>query len=556
MKLGLPGLIACAAPLLAQATLPPVVLLNGYQATCNGSSDSSATFGSMQALLVEAGWQVYFFDNCSVQPGTTGSARPDIEELAQAFGNFLAGLGVPQVDVVAHSMGGLIVRAWLAGKQPQGGFSPPANVMIRKAVFIATPNTGALAIAGLLGGNVTDSQAVEMFAGSSFLWDLATWNQRQDDLRGVDALSIAGNLGESSNAPHSNDGVVSLTSASLAATLGASRVRVLPYCHADNLPSLLCIGPGIADVTGPDHPTYQIVTSFLLGGTDWQTIGSDASADPVLSQYGGVLLAAYGSSGNPVANPGTAVVMNAPQQGDLARNTEGTFFGDYLPAGQYQVRVNGDTYPLPVAAGGHVALEVKPGPEIALVAPAAANLPTLSRAPGMLVAIYGSNLDGASVTVGGIAAPVLYQSASQINTILPAESPGLVPLSVSNAMGQDIVNVLLAPAVPAMFSADGSGTGAALALHTADSLPVSASNPAQPGETISIFLTGLGVPAQTPVLQADGAPAEVLGISAGAAGVTELDFIAPQPAAGSSSIQLQAIAGNFSSNVLTLDGAP
>jgi uncharacterized protein (TIGR03437 family) len=545
-----------AAPLLAQADRPPVVLLNGYQATCGGTSDSSATFGSMQSLLTADGWQVAFFDNCSVLPGTTGSARPTIEQLAQAFGNFLNSLGAPEVDVVAHSMGGLIVRAWLAGKQPGGGFSPPPVARIRKAVFIATPHAGLLAISGLVGGNATDSQTVEMFEGSDFLWQLGTWNQRMDDLRGIDAVSLVGNLGGSVQSPHTDDGVVPVTSASLGATLGATNVRVLPYCHANNLPTFLCNGPGIAVVNDRSHPTYQIVTSFLLGTTDWQTIGDDASKDPVLSKYGGLLLDVNGNLGTPVPNPGAAVVMNAPVQGDLPRNSQGVFFADYVAAGQYQVRVNGATYPLPVIAGGHVALEAKPGPMIRLVAPAAANLPTLDRAPGMLVAIYGSSLEGASVSIGGVACPVLFNSGGQINTVVPAASAGLVPVAVTNSQGQDTVNILLVPAVPAVFSADGSGTGAALALHSSDSSPVSSSQPAQPGETISIFLTGLGAPLQTPVIQADGVPANVVGISPlpGSPGIVRLDFVVPTLASSSASIQ--ALVGTFASNVVTLPVAP
>jgi uncharacterized protein (TIGR03437 family) len=125
-------------------------------------------------------------------------------------------------------------------------------------------------------------------------------------------------------------------------------------------------------------------------------------------------------------------------------------------------------------------------------------------------------------------------------------------------MGQDTLNILLAPAVPAVFSADGSGTGAALAFHASDSSAVSPSHPAHPGETISIFLTGLGVPAQAPILQANGVAANIFGISslAGSTGVIQLNFIAPQPRAGSTSVQLQAAVGTFLSNVVTLDIAP
>jgi len=545
------GWLFVTLPLCAQPARVPVVLLNGYQATCVGTSDSAATFGAMQSLLTADGWQVSFFDNCSVSPGTTGSARPKIEQLAQAFGNFLDNLGAPEVDVVAHSMGGLIVRAYLAGKLPQGGFSPPAVTHIRKAIFLATPHAGLLAIAGLLGATAADSQTVEMFAGSSFLWSLATWNQRMDDLRGVDALTVAGNLGSASNAAHADDGVVVLTSASLAVGLGASRVRVLPYCHANDLPSFLCNGPGIAAINGRTHPAYQIVTSFLLDTTAWQSIGADASQDPFLSRDGGLLLDARDNMGNSIANPGAAL-LSGPGQGSLPWNSQGVFFADTVPAGQYQVRVNGETYPVAVLSGGHAAIAVKPGPEIAFVAPAAGNVPALERAPGMLIAIYGSNLQDATVSIGGIASRVLFNSSIQINTIIPAQSEGLVQVSIATALGEDSLNILLVPAVPAIFSADSSGTGPALALHASDSSLVSSSSPAQPGEIVSTFLTGLGVPAETPSLSANGASVDVIGISPAVdtPGVIRLDFIAPQ--AASNSVTLQATAGAFSSNFVTL----
>jgi uncharacterized protein (TIGR03437 family) len=201
---------------------------------------------------------------------------------------------------------------------------------------------------------------------------------------------------------------------------------------------------------------------------------------------------------------------------------------------------------------------VKPGPEIAFVSPAAGNVATLDRAPGMLISIYGSNLQDAIVGIGGIVSPIIFNSGEQIDTIVPAQLQGLIPVSVANATGQDSLNILLAPAVPSVFSADGSGTGPALALHASDSSAVSSSNPAHPGETISIFLTGLGVPAQTPVVLANGGPASVNGISplAGSPGAIRLNFIAPAATQGFNSIQLQAAIGTFLSNVVTLAVAP
>jgi uncharacterized protein (TIGR03437 family) len=559
----LAALAICTVEAAAQPVQPTVVLVNGYQATCDGgTSDSTATFGAMESLLIEDGWQVAFFDNCSVQPGSTGSARPTIEELAQAFGQFLNSLGSPRVDVVAHSMGGLIVRAWLAGKQPNGTFSPPSTVPIQKAVFIATPNAGVLAAAGILGYNETDSQVVEMFAGSSFLWDLATWNQRTDDLQGIDALSLAGNNGGNGDDAHTSDGVVAVTSASMAATLGTTRVRVLPYCHESNLPSLLCTGPGIAMVTDRNHPTYQIVSSFLSGSTDWQTIGADAAQDPVLAQHAGALIDFRDNFGNPVPNPGSATLTSEPgnsgrpQQGVLPWNSEGVSFADYLTAGPYEAQLDSASYPFSVMGGGHIALELKQGPSIELVNAAAANLPTLNRAPGMLISIYGSNLQGASVTINGVPSPILFESGSQINTIIPAQLLGLAPLSVSSATGQDTLNIMIEPCVPAIFSADGSGTGAALALH-GDGSPVSPSSPANPGEIISIFLTGLGVPLEAPAIEADGSPVTVTQVSpSDSPGVSILQLPAPGPATGSSTIDIQAVAGGFSSNIVSLYVTP
>ena len=119
---------------------PPVVFLNGYQLDCSSSS-FSGTFGTADTVLQASQIVTLFFDNCSVPN------KPAIEALGTAFGQFLAALkytdGTPvtQVDVVAHSMGGLIVRNYLSGKQARGTtvFQPPASPGIRKIIFLGTP---------------------------------------------------------------------------------------------------------------------------------------------------------------------------------------------------------------------------------------------------------------------------------------------------------------------------------------------------------------------------------------------------------------------------------
>ncbi len=146
------GQLVSAGSPLPKSTNPPVIFLNGYQNDCTGS-DFAGTFGQFDQVLQRAGRVSVFFDNCSY-PG-----KPAIEELGNRFAAFLSSLiyqdGTPvtQVDVVMHSMGGLIVRSYLAGKQTSGSFQPPDAPPIRKAIFIATPNAGTALPVQLLGND-------------------------------------------------------------------------------------------------------------------------------------------------------------------------------------------------------------------------------------------------------------------------------------------------------------------------------------------------------------------------------------------------------------------
>ena len=155
--------------------------------------------------------------------------------------------------------------------------------------------------------SVNGSQTAELLPGSAMLWNLATWNQRGDDLAGVNAMSIVGNAGSYSTTAsttvllNASDGLVSTTSASLGfitPTPKTNPTRVIPYCHVD--PSVFtttlfgtfnCTQPGIANVTSTSHPTGQIVRSFLAGTTDWQSIGTSPTADTYLKSNGGAFFA-------------------------------------------------------------------------------------------------------------------------------------------------------------------------------------------------------------------------------------------------------------------------
>jgi uncharacterized protein (TIGR03437 family) len=309
----------------AGSTRPPVVLLNGWLTgftlnnTCPIATTSATTFGNLAQYLVADGVPVvYLFDNCVEDAGNT------IEVLGNDLGKYLnsikytSGAQVPQIDLVAHSMGGLIARAYLAGIQPNQTFLPPASTLVRKLVLIATPNFGSFVAGGYVTSMAVGSQSAELAPGSAFLWNLATWNQGGDDLRGVDAMAVVGNAG--SYTPNlsssyvlngASDGLVSLTSASLGFAYGTQSpaTRVVPYCHIDpgtftniNLGTVACNAPGIANVTDTSHLTGQIVRSFLAGTTAWSSIGTAPSSDPYLKTNGGMFFAMVNAAGNYVSD--------------------------------------------------------------------------------------------------------------------------------------------------------------------------------------------------------------------------------------------------------------
>lgn len=138
-------------------------------------------------------------------------------------------------------------------------------------------------------------------------------------------------------------------------------------------------------------------------------------------------------------------------------------------------------------------------------------------APGEFVSIFGSGLaaaasgasppypftlGGVSVTVNGLQAPLAYVSPNQLNVLIPyAVTGGSATIAVTNAGAiSNSVALPLQKTAPGVFSGDGSGAGAGAITHANGSL-VTAANPARRGETVVVYLAGLGV-LTTPV--ADG----------------------------------------------------
>jgi uncharacterized protein (TIGR03437 family) len=90
---------------------------------------------------------------------------------------------------------------------------------------------------------------------------------------------------------------------------------------------------------------------------------------------------------------------------------------------------------------------------------------------------------------------------------------GLANIQVTNNnTPSNVVQMYLTDAAPGAFSQNANGIGLAAALHAATGALITPSNPMQPGEYISLYLTGLGPVSPT---VADGAigPSSTLSIA-------------------------------------------
>jgi len=118
---------------------------------------------------------------------------------------------------------------------------------------------------------------------------------------------------------------------------------------------------------------------------------------------------------------------------------------------------------------------------------------------------FGTQLAGTSVSLNGIAAPLIYTSATQVAAVVPygvGASPAQVTVTYQ---GQTSVPVSepIASSAPGIFTSDGTGKGQAAAVNQDNSLNT-VGTPAKAGDVIVLFATGEG---QTTPGGADGQPA-------------------------------------------------
>jgi uncharacterized protein (TIGR03437 family) len=130
-------------------------------------------------------------------------------------------------------------------------------------------------------------------------------------------------------------------------------------------------------------------------------------------------------------------------------------------------------------------------------------------APGSIAAVFGSGFgtstDGVTVLVGGIAAPLFGVYATQINFQVPWQLSGQTQTALTVTAGDltsASITVPLAGSAPGIFLLNSAGQAAVeIAGIASMAAPVAAfpgSRPAQRGEYVTIYCTGLGAVTNQP----------------------------------------------------------
>jgi uncharacterized protein (TIGR03437 family) len=126
---------------------------------------------------------------------------------------------------------------------------------------------------------------------------------------------------------------------------------------------------------------------------------------------------------------------------------------------------------------------------------------------------FPTTLAGVQVLVNGVAAPIYSVSPGAVSVLMPFENTfALAQFQVvNNGASSNFVTEVVNETTPGVFTIPNfNGLGDGAILHNADGTVVSSSSPAEPGEYVNVFLTGLGTVSPS---VADGAAAPIGALS-------------------------------------------
>jgi len=374
---------------------------------------------------------------------------------------------------------------------------------------------------------------------------------------------------------------------------------------------------GTVIVTIPSGVVSDTAGNVNIASTSTDNTVSYQNGVPVLSSLTPSTVTAGGPFVTLVLNgadfrPGAVVLWNG-----VSRNT--TFLStsrliaiipasDVAVAGTAQITVDNSngivSSPLTFTMASSGSVD-PPGPmpsvsEDGVLNNAGYNLASLALAPGMIAAVFGTNLtDGSScippscnpafgndgrlgttmsgtqVTVNGTPVPIYYASPGQLGIQIPTElAAGEAAIQVSvGDQSSPPQTVSVEPVSPGIFAFSGDGRGPGAITH-ADGSAVSAQNPARPGEVVILYATGLGqvspavatgarpaevsrtVEAATVILDGTSVIPDFAGLAGCCVGLNQVNVRIPENTRSANDIPLVLTIGGKQSNPVTIAVSP
>ena len=260
-------------------------------------------------------------------------------------------------------------------------------------------------------------------------------------------------------------------------------------------------GTGIAGYTGDGHPAInaQIANPAGLAVDSAGSLYITDSSTLVRKFFVGgpiVTIAGNGTVGYS-GDGGAATLAQLDAPIGLAVNSQGIVY--IADSGNSAIRsLQATTASISLAAVVSAASgqsgSVAPGEVLVLyganLGPAGAAVSTTFNSNGLLP----TSVAGTTVYFNGTPGPILYASANQVSAIVPFGVTGSyvqMYVAYQNQTSAPIT-VSLAPAAPAFFTVNYSGTGQAVAVNISDNSLNGTAHPAAAGSYVILYATGLG----------------------------------------------------------------
>ena len=396
---------------------------------------------------------------------------------------------IPVILTVSASVTGLGIGAYAGtiSVTPAGGspLSIPVNLVITAPVTLL-PSPSTLNFTYSQGGSASSAQSVQIpspstgsvafttASGASWL----TASPLSGSTPATLTVTVSGNLGVGTYS-----GTVSVTVGSYVAASILVTATVSP-------PTLTAISanPSSVTFTASAGSTTALTTPIQLSAS-----GGTAVAFTAVASSDGNWLSVSPSSGSTPSILEVSVSPTGLSPGSYSGNVSVNEGALYMPVTLTVTQPALPTITRVVNSASLGAGAVSPGELISIIGtnmgPAAPAYLTLD-ANGNVA----TSLGGVTVQMGGNAAPLIYVSSTQINAVVPYEISDLsvLPISVTyQGQGSTVFNLETASAAPGIFTQTASGVGPGSILNQDYTLNGPA-NPARPGSTVTIFMTGEG----------------------------------------------------------------